>query len=111
MKRLDSAQLFETATPPDHLARDSARGGVLVIATQGGQFLLQLISITVLARTLTPEDYGLVAMVAVVINFATMFCGKPELTDITTALAIAILLNGISIQHQALLQRHMRFDA
>lgn len=159
MKRLDPAQLFDAATPRDHLARDSARGGVLVIGTQGGQFLLQLISITVLARILTPEDYGLVAMVAVVINFAamfkdaglslatvqqpvihrdqisalfwvnciisaaigatvwflapaiTMFYGKPELTGITTALAIAFLLSGISIQHQALLQRHMRFDA
>ena len=40
---------------------------------QGGKFFLQMGSTVVLARLLTPEDYGLVAMVAVVSNFVMMF--------------------------------------
>jgi len=35
--------------------------------------LLQLAQVAVLARLLTPEDYGLMAMVAVVLGFATLF--------------------------------------
>src|SRR5680860_845334 len=35
--------------------------------------LLQLAQVAVLARLLAPEDYGLMAMVAVVLGFATVF--------------------------------------
>ena len=39
------------------------------------------------------------------------FYGRSELTGITIALSFAFLINGLSIQHQALLYRHMSFSS
>jgi len=120
-------------------------------------FVLQIAGMMVLARLLTPADYGLIGMVTVVVNFAQMFkdvglsmatvqkeqisheqistlfwinvlisavlgvCvlvgsplvaafyGKPELTAVTAVLSISFIISGLSIQHAALLRRHMRF--
>jgi O-antigen/teichoic acid export membrane protein len=61
----------------DHLSADlrgrSVRGGVVTLSSQGAKFLLTLGSMAVLARMLTPEDFGLVAMASVVIGFASVF--------------------------------------
>ena len=61
----------------DHLRADlagrSVRGGALTLGSQGARFLIQSISTVVLARLLMPEDFGLVAMVMVVIGFAAVF--------------------------------------
>jgi O-antigen/teichoic acid export membrane protein len=43
------------------------------MAAQGAKFFLRMGSTVVLARLLTPADYGLIAMVAVVTNFVMMF--------------------------------------
>lgn len=43
------------------------------MGAQGMKFVLQIIGTAVLARMLTPTDYGLVGMVTVVVNFAAMF--------------------------------------
>jgi O-antigen/teichoic acid export membrane protein len=55
----------------DHLLKDlevrSFRGGVVTLVGQAVKFLLQMISTVVLARLLRPEDFGLVAMVGVII--------------------------------------------
>jgi PST family polysaccharide transporter len=60
----------------DHLKADlrgrSVRGGILTLIAQGVSFLLQIISTVVLARLLTPADYGLVAMVAAVSGLVKM---------------------------------------
>src|SRR5690349_16761707 len=45
------------------------RGGALSIGIQACKITLNLVSISVLGRILTPEDYGLVAMVAVCTTF------------------------------------------
>ncbi len=124
---------------------------------QGAHVALRMTGTIVLARLLTPDDYGLVGMVTVVIGFVSMFkdaglsiatvqekeisheqistlfwlnmiisailglCilavspmvalfyGKPELTAITAALSISFIISGLTIQHQALQMRHMRF--
>ena len=124
---------------------------------QGICLVLQIASTMVLARLLTPADFGLIAMVTVIVNFATMFkdaglsmatvqkdkisheqistlfwinvfisvflglCilggspliawfyGKPELTAVTAVLSLSFILSGLSIQHAALLRRHMHF--
>jgi O-antigen/teichoic acid export membrane protein len=113
----------------------------------------------VLARLLTPEDYGLIGMVVVVTGFIAIFkdmglslgtvqrsevnhkqistlfwiniaisagvmvltvliaplvarfYGDARLTSITIALAGTFLFSGLTIQHQALIQRQMRFGA
>jgi PST family polysaccharide transporter len=61
----------------DHLMGDlggrTARGGALTVASQGLRFLVTMVATVVLARLLTPEDYGLVGMVAVVTGFVSMF--------------------------------------
>ena len=61
----------------DHLHADlkgrSVRGGALTLTSQGTQFALQTVSTVVLARLLTPADFGLVAMVTAVTGLATSF--------------------------------------
>ena len=61
----------------DHLNADlkgrSVRGGVLTLASQGTQFALQTVSTVVLARLLTPADFGLVAMVTAITGLASAF--------------------------------------
>ncbi len=48
-------------------------GAFITIVSQGTQFLLNLASIMVLARLLTPKDFGLYAMVTTVTGFLWMF--------------------------------------
>jgi O-antigen/teichoic acid export membrane protein len=48
-------------------------GGAITLLAQGGKLALQMISMTVLARLLTPADYGLVGMVTVVTGFVALF--------------------------------------
>ena len=147
----------------DHLVSDlrgrSVRGGAITLAAQGIKFVLQMSSTMVLARLLTPNDFGLVAMVTVVTGFAAMFkdaglsmatiqrkhitheqvstlfwinvvlsivvmlivaglapaiawfYDEPRLVWITLALAGTFIFGGLTVQHQALLQRQMRFKA
>ncbi len=61
----------------DHLQADlrgrSLRGGFLTIASQGTLFVVASVSTVVLARILTPADFGLVAMVVAVTGLAQGF--------------------------------------
>jgi len=148
---------FDTEYLKADLKGRSVRGGAVTMAAQGARFFLQMGSTVVLARLLTPQDFGLIAMVTVVTGFVAMFkdmglsmatvqraeinhaqistlfwinvvlslCvmlvvaalapaiawfyGEPRLTWITLALAGAFIFGGLTIQHQALLRRQMRF--
>jgi O-antigen/teichoic acid export membrane protein len=145
----------------EHLKADlkgrSVRGGSITMAAQGARFLLQMASMVVLARLLTPQDYGLISMVTAVTGFVSMFkdmglsmatvqraeinhnqistlfwinvllsiivmlitaalapviawfYGEPRLIWVTLALAGAFIFGGLTVQHQALLRRQMRF--
>jgi O-antigen/teichoic acid export membrane protein len=147
----------------DHLSRDlarkSVRGGMTTLTSQAIQFFLSVLSTMILARLLTPDDYGLVGMVMAITGFAAMFknaglsmatiqseqitpaqisnlfwinagislalgiglmafapwiarfYGRAELVGITIALSLTFVISGLTIQHQALLYRHMRFGA
>jgi O-antigen/teichoic acid export membrane protein len=61
----------------DHLQADlggrSARGGMVTLSAQVFKFVFSTVATIVLARLLTPEDYGLIGMVAILINFVGMF--------------------------------------
>lgn len=61
----------------DHSAGDvtqrSVRGSVTTFGAQGARFVLQTLTTVVLARLLSPDDFGLVAMVALVMGFAQVF--------------------------------------
>jgi polysaccharide transporter, PST family len=54
------------------LARDSVHGGVIFVAARGVNAIVQLGSMILLARLLTPHDYGLVAIVFALLSFAPM---------------------------------------
>ena len=55
------------------LKRKSVRGGAVTLVSQGGSIAIQLLSIAILSRLLSPEDYGIVAMVLAVTAFAGLF--------------------------------------
>lgn len=48
-------------------AAGAMRGGAITVVGQGARYVIQLVSVVVLARLLSPEDFGLIAMVAVVL--------------------------------------------
>ncbi len=75
-------------TPPPRKSRDTSQfgplsagnigsqtmqGSIAAVGAQGMRMVLQLATTMVLARLLTPEDFGLVAMAAVVLAFSNLF--------------------------------------
>src|SRR5215207_2888265 len=68
-----SAEHFTTSHLKHDLGRRSVKSGVLTLSSQALKFVLGMGSMIVLARLLTPTDYGIVGMVAIVLNFAVMF--------------------------------------
>jgi O-antigen/teichoic acid export membrane protein/acetyltransferase-like isoleucine patch superfamily enzyme len=157
MNRKALDQLFEPDLLTQNLSHKSVLGGIIAVGSQVAQLVLSIIGMAVVARILTPSDYGLIGMVTVVVGFAEMFkdaglayatiqkevinpeqistlfwlnimisaflglCimvgsplvslfyGKPELTAVTAVLSVTFIISGLSIQHQALLQRNLRF--
>jgi len=61
----------------EHLKTDlkgrSVRSGVATMLGQGALFVIQTASTIVLARLLTPADFGMIAMVTAVTGFAALF--------------------------------------
>lgn len=148
---------FKTEHLSEELGNLSVRGGVVTVFEKSTDLVLKLGSTAILARLLTPTDFGLVAMVSaitgimgIVINtglftatvqkaevthlqVSTLFWvsaafglasglfvaaisplisilyGDSSMIKIALVLAIAYPLSGLSIQHEALLARQMRF--
>ena len=73
MERLKSEVLFGSGYAGHDLARRSVRGGIATLTSQGVQLVLRLAGTAVLARLLTPADYGLIGMVTAVVNIAEVF--------------------------------------
>lgn len=155
--RLYPSEIFSSSSQIDDLRYSVVRGSLALIISQGVSFGLSMINTLVLARLLTPSDFGLIGMVTVVINFLAMFKDaglstatiqnekinsrqistlfwinvlislalgliilissplvaafykKTELTAVTATLSFSFVLQGLCIQHIALLQRHLRF--
>lgn len=143
--------------PTSALGGRAARGAGVVMAGQIARILLQVASVTVLARLLTPVDYGLVATVLVIVGVGEIFrdfglstaaiqadtlgraqqsalfwlntaiglvlgalafavaplvaglLDQPALEPITRVLALTFVLNGVTAQFRADLNRRMRF--
>jgi O-antigen/teichoic acid export membrane protein len=139
------------------LKKRSLQGGAVTVMTNGVQLFIQLGSTMILARILTPQDYGILGMVMAFAGMAGLFLNlglstatihrsvishaqvstlfwinagmgfllmlflaglspvvawfykEPELTPVTLALSVPFLLSGLSVQHNALLNRQMRF--
>jgi PST family polysaccharide transporter len=154
-----SHRFFDTEHLKADLKERSVRGGAVTMTAQVIKFLLYTGSVVVLGRLLTPQDYGLVAMVTAITGFVTLFKDmglsmatiqkaeinhsqvstlfwinvavsfvlalilavgapiiswfyrEPKLTGITLVLAGTFIFSGLTVQHQALLRRQMRFTA
>lgn len=65
--------LFNNNHIASNLKKASATGGMVIIISQSLRFLIRMISTMVLARILFPSDFGLLAMVMAITNFATLF--------------------------------------
>ena len=131
----------------------------ITLSAQVIKLLLQIASITILARLLEPTDFGLVAMVTVFTGLALHFMegglsiatiqsdqvtdaqisnrfwvnaalgtglcvlgiitapviariyDEPRLTLVMIAMSLTFLIGGLSVQHDAILRRQMRFKA
>jgi polysaccharide transporter, PST family len=59
----DSAALFPSEAADAALGDRSVRSGFTTVLSRGAQILLQLAAVAILARLLTPEDYGIQALV------------------------------------------------
>jgi O-antigen/teichoic acid export membrane protein len=70
---LDRESLFDSSGRDASLAQKSIRGSAATLITQGVLFSLQMGGTILLARLLTPGDYGIIGMVAIVIGFAEIF--------------------------------------
>jgi PST family polysaccharide transporter len=73
---------FSEQRPSESLARQSLRGGAIAIAARVIIAVVQLGAYLVLAHLVSPEDYGLVAMVTALTGFA------PILVDLGTRDAV-----------------------
>lgn len=68
-----SQEYFDTEHLTNSIASRTARGGVITIVSHGLKFALSIVATAVLARLLTPQDYGLIGMVVVFTGFVAMF--------------------------------------
>jgi PST family polysaccharide transporter len=68
----DVDKYFEENKPYAGLGRASVRNGVTFVAARGVNIFVQLGSTILLARLLSPHDFGLVAMVSALVGFAPM---------------------------------------
>jgi PST family polysaccharide transporter len=66
-------EYFDTEHLTDTIGRRTARGGVVTIISHGLKFVVSIGATAVLARLLSPQDYGLIGMVAVFTGFVAMF--------------------------------------
>ncbi len=71
--RLSPRQAFGPVGCDPHLASRSVRGGAFTLIGQGGSFMITTLRTVILARLLTPADFGLIGMVVVVVAFAELF--------------------------------------
>src|SRR5260370_1516853 len=70
---VDENRHFRIAHLQGDLAGRSARGGAVTMTAQGLRFVFSTRAMILLARLLSPQDYGLIGMAVVVTGFVAMF--------------------------------------
>jgi PST family polysaccharide transporter len=70
---LDRERHFRTDHLKQDLGRRSARATAFTAGAQAASLVLRMAATVVLARLLTPEDYGLFGMVTVLVSFISLF--------------------------------------
>lgn len=150
-------ELFDTEHLKTDLKNRAVKSVGITVAAQLIKLVLQLASISILARLLQPSDYGLIAMVSVFTGLAHQFAegglsmatiqrsqithaqvsnlfwvncilglglfllgilispliaiiyDEPRLIMIMSVLSFSFFIGSLSVQHDALLRRQMRF--
>ena len=70
---VDSAtRYFDTDHLLPDIGRHTVRGSAVTLVSHGLKFVVGIVGTAILARLLTPQDYGLIGMVAVATNFVAM---------------------------------------
>jgi len=149
--------LFAFDQGSSNLKSKTIRGGAITFIAQGIKVTLYVGSTVLLARLLTPSDFGLISMVTGITGFVeafkdaglslatvqrehinqqqvstlfwinvglsaflmalvlalspflAMFYHEPRLSLVAAAIGCTFLLGGLTVQHQALLRRNLRF--
>ncbi len=65
--------IFNTSHLHSDLKKRSLKSGAVTLGSQAFQFIIQLGSTMILARILSPQDYGINAMAAAITGFAAIF--------------------------------------
>lgn len=76
MTKDDQDRHSDPLAPPGsqrELGRKAAQGGVIALVGQVGRVAIQLVSAAIMARLLSPEDFGLVAMALAATSFVALF--------------------------------------
>lgn len=73
MTKKKQDHFFDTKHLNTDLKNRSLRGGTVTLASQALSFVIQIGSTMILARLLTPQDYGMISMVAAITGFASVF--------------------------------------
>lgn len=153
--RISVSKLYENEY--SNTSEQAIYGSIINIIDYGFKVLFQLLSTVILARLLTPDDFGLISMSLVIINFVAIFkdaglsmatiqkkqinkevitslfwinlilsiflsflvaisapvlafiYGRKELIGIVILMSVNFLINGVVIQHIALIRRKMMF--
>jgi len=71
--RTGNDRYFGTDHLKTNLGGRTARGGAVAITAQALKFIISVGATSVLARLLTPQDYGLIGMVAFVTAFVSLY--------------------------------------
>lgn len=151
--------IFDSDIEKGDLKKKSLKGGAATLTSQGIMFFLRLGSTMILARILTPDDYGMMAMVVAITGLASIlgnlglstatvqkkdithaqvstlfwinvalgltvtlvmaglspvvawFYKTPEVQAMMLVMSSNFFINSLAVQHQALLNRQMRFAA
>ena len=65
--------MLDSAEDTTNLGGRTARGGAVAVIAQALKFIITIAATSILARLLTPQDYGLIGMVAIIVGFLGMF--------------------------------------
>ena len=71
--RLNPSVIFNNDFQSQELRHTVVKGSLALVLSQGISFGLSIMNTLVLARLLTPADFGIIGMVTVVINFIALF--------------------------------------
>lgn len=141
------------------LGSTAARGAVVTMGGQGARMIIQTLGVVILSRLLEPSEFGLFAMVLVIVGVGEVlrdfglsaaviqarditreqqsnlfwintaigcalcavlivcsgvvadFYGEPQLAKVAVAVSAVFVLNGMSTQYRAALNRELRFTA